>query len=191
MSQPVHQETAMITQNHPRKPLAVALCLTSLILAPTSTLAFTPSSPITSHIFPSVQLQHHTNRSRRRPAPTTKRTALYDKSVMESTGEMILASDNNRLLDMAFSSLNDEDKYETVLTGLCAKVIDGGAGGASEGLVDPIRLMEEMNSSGIGARPRGVISLVDVSVVSLISFMHRIFFPLANLTVQLPPRPPH
>ena len=77
---------------------------------------------------------------------------------------MILASESDKLLNAAFSSLNDSDKYETVLSGLCAKVIDGGEDTASEGLVDPFRLMEEMNSSRIVAGPRGVIGLVDVSL---------------------------
>ena len=83
------------------------------------------------------------------------------KSSIENNG-MILASDKN-LLNMAFSSLDDKDKYETVLTGLCAKVIDGDSSSAKEGLVDPIRLIEEMNSSRIVAGPRSIISLVDVS----------------------------
>ena len=79
-------------------------------------------------------------------------------------GQMILASESDKLLNAAFSSLNDSDKYETVLSGLCAKVIDGGEDTASEGLVDPFRLMEEMNASRIVAGPRGVIGLVDVSL---------------------------
>jgi hypothetical protein len=82
-------------------------------------------------------------------------------SVVE--GGMIVAKNRN-LLNMAFSSLDDKDKYDTVLTGLCAKVIDGGASSAEQGLIDPIRLLEEMNSSRIVAGPRGIISLVDVSI---------------------------
>lgn len=81
-------------------------------------------------------------------------------------GEMILASDTDRLLNVAFSSLNDKDKYETVLTGLCAKVIDGGAQGAREGLIDPMRLMEEMNSSNIQCGPRGIIGLIDATALT-------------------------
>lgn len=102
-------------------------------------------------------------------------TRLFDNngSVMES-GEMILAKDN-RLLDMAFSALDDKDKYETVLTGLCAKVIDGGEAAAKAGLVDPIRLMEEMNSSRIVAGQRGIISLIDVSLISLLSLRIEIY----------------
>eukprot|EP00956_Cyclotella_meneghiniana_P008097 scaffold10780_cov78-Cyclotella_meneghiniana.AAC.6 len=80
-------------------------------------------------------------------------------------GGMILASDKN-LLNMAFSSLDDKDKYETVLTGLCAKVIDGDISSAKEGLVDPIRLIEEMNSSRILAGPRSIISLVDATAMA-------------------------
>eukprot|EP00579_Thalassiosira_antarctica_P001584 CAMPEP_0201870028 /NCGR_PEP_ID=MMETSP0902-20130614/3304_1 /ASSEMBLY_ACC=CAM_ASM_000551 /TAXON_ID=420261 /ORGANISM="Thalassiosira antarctica, Strain CCMP982" /LENGTH=426 /DNA_ID=CAMNT_0048395599 /DNA_START=232 /DNA_END=1512 /DNA_ORIENTATION=- len=81
-------------------------------------------------------------------------------------GEMILASESDRLLNVAFSSLNPRDKYETVLTGLCAKIIDGGAANAKEGMVDPMRLMEEMNSGRIAAGPRGVIGLIDATALT-------------------------
>ena len=47
---------------------------------------------------------------------------------------------------------------------IMAKVIDGGADNAKEGLVDPMRLMEEMNASGIMSGPRGIIGLIDVSL---------------------------
>ena len=89
---------------------------------------------------------------------------LHAQNSAMERGEMILASDSDRLLNAAFSSLNDRDKYETVLTGLCAKVIDGGADNAKEGLVDPMRLMEEMNASGIMSGARGIIGLIDVSI---------------------------
>ena len=82
---------------------------------------------------------------------------------------MILATDSDRLLNVAFSSLNEKDKYETVLTGLCAKIIDGGAANAKEGIVDPMRLLEEMNSSRIVAGARGIIGLIDVSIQLCIS----------------------
>lgn len=95
------------------------------------------------------------------------RGALYQQadSAVER-GEMILANDadaTDRLLNSAFSSLGKKDKYDTVLTGLCAKVIDAGAANAREGMIDPIRLLEEMNSSRIQAGPRGIIGLIDVS----------------------------
>ncbi len=104
-------------------------------------------------------------------APPTKsvpaKQRIQNSMLFQSSpnnGEMVLASDGDRLLNVAFSALDDRDKYETVLTGLCAKVIDGGAANAKNGLVDPIRLMEESNSNGITIGPRGIISLVDVSV---------------------------
>ena len=103
------------------------------------------------------------------PSPTSvsakqriQNSMLFDSS--PNSGEMVLARDGERLLNVAFSALDDKDKYETVLTGLCAKVIDGGAANSKNGLVDPIRLMEESNSNGITIGPRGIISLVDVSV---------------------------
>lgn len=105
-------------------------------------------------------------------APTKSKSVPAKQRIQNSmlfqsspnNGEMVLASDGERLLNVAFSALDDRDKYETVLTGLCAKVIDGGAANAKNGLVDPIRLMEESNSNGITIGPRGIISLVDVSV---------------------------
>jgi hypothetical protein len=110
--------------------------------------------------------------------------ALNEKpgSTMEGGG-MILAGDKN-LLNTAFSSLDDKDKYETVLTGLCAKVIDGGSSSAKEGLIDPIRLIEEMNSSRIVAGPRSIISLIDVSVID--SYMLFVRVVSSNINVMQP-----
>ena len=109
-------------------------------------------------------------------SPTTSASAkqrirssvLFEGPSNTNSGEMVLARDGDRLLNVAFSALDDRDKYETVLTGLCAKVIDGGASNAKDGLVDPIRLMEEMNGNGITTGPRGIISLIDVSVLAII-----------------------
>ena len=115
------------------------------------TIAFSPS--VSSS--PLLQSNKHINKHN---------IPLHAQNSAMERGEMILASDSDRLLNAAFSSLNDRDKYETVLTGLCAKVIDGGADNAKEGLVDPMRLMEEMNSSGIMSGPRGIIGLIDVSL---------------------------
>jgi hypothetical protein len=96
-----------------------------------------------------------------RHSSSSSSSSLHEKN----NNSLILASDVvNQQLNEAFSSLNDKDKYETVLTGLCAKIIDGGEKNANkESLMDPLRLLEEMNSSGIIAGPRGVIGLIDVS----------------------------
>ena len=105
------------------------------------------------------------------PSTSAAKRRIQNSMLLESTtnnGEMVLARDGDRLLNVAFSNLDDRDKYETVLTGLCAKVIDGGAANSKNGLVDPIRLMEESNSNGITIGPRGIISLVDVSVNMLL-----------------------
>mmetsp|Transcript_35174 Transcript_35174/g.51714 ORF Transcript_35174/g.51714 Transcript_35174/m.51714 type:complete len:486 (+) Transcript_35174:101-1558(+) len=104
------------------------------------------------------------------PPPTSAaKRRIQNSMLLESTannGEMVLARDGDRLLNVAFSNLDDRDKYETVLTGLCAKVIDGGAANSKNGLVDPIRLMEESNSNGITIGPRGIISLVDATALA-------------------------
>lgn len=103
---------------------------------------------------------------------------LFEGPSSANGGEMVLARDGDRLLNVAFSALDDRDKYETVLTGLCAKVIDGGASNAKDGLVDPIRLMEEMNGNGITTGPRGIISLIDVSVLAYIASNVCLFFDI-------------
>ncbi len=103
------------------------------------------------------------------PFPTPRHSSssslLHENNNKNS---LILARENAAIqqqLNEAFSSLNDRDKYEAVLTGLCAKIIDGGEKNANrESLLDPMRLMEEMNSSGIIAGPRGIIGLIDVRV---------------------------
>ncbi|KAL7539392.1 hypothetical protein ACHAXR_009243 [Thalassiosira sp. AJA248-18] len=115
------------------------------------------------------------------PGGTTPPGQISALNSAVERGEMILASETDRLLNAAFSSLDDKDKYETVLTGLCAKVIDGGAANAKEGLVDPMRLMEEMNSSRITAGPRGVIGLVDATALSSDA---RIMANMLSLTIK-------
>jgi hypothetical protein len=73
-------------------------------------------------------------------------------------------NNNNLLLNVAFSNLNDVDKYETVLAGLCAKIIDTGTESYAKSTIsDIIQLVQEMNVRGVSAGPRGIISLIDVS----------------------------
>lgn len=125
--------------------ITAALIISTCVLRSKSVSAFAPSTN-------SISLKRRIENS-----------ILFDSS--PNNGEIALARDGDRLLNVAFSALDDRDKYETVLTGLCAKVIDGGAANSKNGLVDPIRLMEESNSNGITIGPRGIISLVDVSVI--------------------------
>ncbi|KAL3800885.1 hypothetical protein ACHAW5_002036 [Stephanodiscus triporus] len=75
---------------------------------------------------------------------------------------------NNRpLLDEAFSGLDDADKYETVLSGLCAKIVDDGSeNNAKSSIVDPMRLLGEMNALGISMGPRGTVGLIDATALS-------------------------
>ncbi|KAL3822927.1 hypothetical protein ACHAXA_011642 [Cyclostephanos tholiformis] len=71
------------------------------------------------------------------------------------------------LLDEAFSNLDDGERYETVLVGLCAKIVDDGSEtNARIGIIDPMRLLGEMNSMGISLGPRGVMGLIDATAQS-------------------------
>ena len=89
--------------------------------------------------------------------------------------------DNDRasLLNMAFDALNDDDKYDAVLSGICSKILDGKVETdanqigkeatmspsqlALEKMKDPIRLMAEMNQRGVKASSRSLMALIDVS----------------------------
>jgi hypothetical protein len=96
--------------------MSAVLISSTCVLLSESVLAFAPS---------------HTS------APAKQRihnSMLFERS--SNNGEMVLSRDGDRLLNVAFSALDDRDKYETVLTGLCAKVIDGGAANSKSGLVD-------------------------------------------------------
>lgn len=89
--------------------------------------------------------------------------------------------DNDRasLLASAFDALNEDDKYDAVLTGLCSKILDGKiqvdpeqigkeatltpSDLALEKLKDPIRLLGEMNQRRVKASARSLMALIDVS----------------------------
>ena len=87
--------------------------------------------------------------------------------------------DRASLLESAFEAMDDKDKYDAVLTGLCSKVLDGKSNMnandiaidatltptelAMEKMKDPIRLLEEMNSRKVKASGRSLMALVDVS----------------------------
>lgn len=102
--------------------------------------------------------------------------------------------DRASLLESAFEAMDDKDKYDAVLTGLCSKIVDGqskpsspnaNANGntaaeeiaedatltptqlAMKTMQDPINLMREMNSSNVKASGRSLMALVDVSVCSI------------------------
>jgi len=84
---------------------------------------------------------------------------------------MILSSDMaNSILTNAFASLNEEDKYDTVLTGLCAKILDGQIDTEEDEDVDPLDgpmdLLTEMNSRRVKASPRSLSAMIDVAAKS-------------------------
>ena len=114
-----------------------------------------------------------------------------DKEVSVNGAENIVLSssffkDRSSLLESAFDAMDDRDKYDAVLTGLCSKIIDGSGGKSdnnAEELVDsiasdasltpsqlamkkmndPLQLLEEMNRSKVRASSRSLMALVDVS----------------------------
>jgi hypothetical protein len=98
--------------------------------------------------------------------------------------QIILGSTANNFLASAFAALDEREQYDTVLTGLCAKILDETATTSTnaqdpankiaidatltpsqrayEKLKDPISLLQEMNNRNISASARSLVALVDV-----------------------------
>jgi hypothetical protein len=89
-----------------------------------------------------------------------------------SAGLATIGSSLQSQLASAFSALDESDQYDAVLTGLCAKILDSSKQGdaVSVALQDPIQLLEEMNARRVKASGRSLMSLIDVSFASTISF---------------------
>ncbi len=117
-------------------------------------------------------------------------------NVNGSTDGIVLKStflnDRASLLESAFDAMDDKDKYDAVLTGLCSKILDGKGQGqgqdatntntnmnivddiasdatltpsqlAMKRMNDPIVLLEEMNGRKVKASSRSLMALIDVS----------------------------
>jgi hypothetical protein len=129
-------------------------------------------------------LQRHTT--------TQMQMARHDSDLDGGIEGIILKSsfmkDRASLLESAFDSMDDRDKYDAVLTGLCSKILDGKSTTTSTSdddvvdniasdatltpsqlamktMIDPIRLLGEMNRSKVKASSRSLMALIDVSFV--------------------------
>lgn len=103
-------------------------------------------------------------------------------SSSSSVTDMIF-SNSKSILSSAFSALKEEDQYDAVLTGLCAKILDDkmdedpneDGEDKTTATVDkiedkstnllngPISLLKEMNNRQVRASPRSLAALVDVA----------------------------
>lgn len=84
-----------------------------------------------------------------------------------NSGIIPLAQTGKSQLASAFTSLDETDQYDAVLTGLCAKILDTKEETSEEEKVsidDPMRLLKEMNDRMIDASPRSLMSLIDATV---------------------------
>jgi hypothetical protein len=72
--------------------------------------------------------------------------------------------DNRSKLASAFAALGENDQYDAVLTGLCAKILDETPNAQClNALQDPISLLQEMNARRVAASGRSLMALIDVS----------------------------
>ena len=103
-------------------------------------------------------------------------TPLFAESNDDIMSGLLLSKDAKSQLFASFSALSLADQYDAVLTGLCAKIVDGTAGvtkdeadestapvSPQDALADPMNLLQEMNQKRIVASPRSMMALIDVS----------------------------
>lgn len=111
-------------------------------------------------------------------APRILRTNLKvnNGELFMSTGEDVNSSSSlirsvpggsNPYLSEAFDALSESDKYDAVLTGLCAKILDSKENSNDKNSIDgPLNLMKEMISRKVQASTRSVCALIDVATQS-------------------------
>jgi hypothetical protein len=81
---------------------------------------------------------------------------------------LVLQNDSRASLASAFSNLSENDQYDAVLTGLCAKILDDTSEEkAISSLQDPVSLIVEMNGRNVKASGRSLMALIDVSLFLL------------------------
>ena len=153
-----------------RRPTFMAVAAAAVISSPSCHLVDALQFVITPRLSSSSSSCTITTMMRRQrsrpssPSFSASSSRGNNNDTMQRRSSMEDGDNNNLLLDVAFSNLNDVDKYETVLAGLCAKIIDDGTENYAKSTIsDIIQLVEEMNARGVSAGPRGIISLIDVS----------------------------
>lgn len=78
---------------------------------------------------------------------------------------LVLQNDSRASLASAFSNLSENDQYDAVLTGLCAKILDDTSEEkAISSLQDPVSLIVEMNGRNVKASGRSLMALIDATV---------------------------
>merc|ERR1719162_2367615 len=100
-----------------------------------------------------------------------KLLAMSQSPVNEDDNEGLVAigSSLQSQLASAFSALDENDQYDAVLTGLCAKILDQPSLSGDEVIValkDPISLLEEMNARRVSAGSRSLMALVDAAAAA-------------------------
>lgn len=84
---------------------------------------------------------------------------------------LVVQNDQRTTLASAFSALAENDQYDAVLTGLCAKILDDTEEEkVISSLQDPVSLMREMNDRRVEASGRSLMALIDVSDDELMHF---------------------
>lgn len=171
---------------------AAMLCCSIMVILPC------PSQAFLSATAPKIIKPQQASNNQHKNTITGNHLLLREM-VMNNSGEndlkvngaegIVLKSaflnDRASLLESAFDAMNDKDKYDAVLTGLCSKILDG-QGGSSSNVIndiasdatlnpsqlamkrmnDPIVLLEEMNGRKVRASNRSLMALIDATTTT-------------------------
>lgn len=185
----MNREAPLPTSRKTNLSKRIALCYCTIYLVVLSTFS---SLSMVVHAF--AYSHTHTNRITRKPVSTYNSGTEMCVASMASDSESsdsFLMNKRNSVVSSAFEALGEKDQYDAVLTGLCAKILDGkyqpsptsttedaaeeGEGeiyakkvntDAFETLRDPMRLMTEMNVRKIRASERSLMALVDATALT-------------------------
>eukprot|EP00549_Striatella_unipunctata_P008448 CAMPEP_0118714294 /NCGR_PEP_ID=MMETSP0800-20121206/26103_1 /TAXON_ID=210618 ORGANISM="Striatella unipunctata, Strain CCMP2910" /NCGR_SAMPLE_ID=MMETSP0800 /ASSEMBLY_ACC=CAM_ASM_000638 /LENGTH=462 /DNA_ID=CAMNT_0006620063 /DNA_START=445 /DNA_END=1833 /DNA_ORIENTATION=- len=98
--------------------------------------------------------------------PTNYLSMTSDFSSGNDGGDLVQSSSSGGKISSSlaevFEGLSEEDRYDAVLTGLCARILDNENEVNTTSIEDPIQLLDEMNGRNVMASPRGIMALIDV-----------------------------
>lgn len=188
---PTRQAVTYNNNNSNNNTMMIMTTVLSLLWVGTTVQSFPIVNNNNNHHHQHQQHHYYNNPhcpEERRTVPGLE--AVPDK---DQLSDMILSNNDNNnnnpdsILSSAFSSLNERDQYDAVLTGLCANILDGkvddsnddddsnkendSSGSISSSssstttdvLSGPMSLLQEMNTRGVPASPRSLSALIDVA----------------------------
>mmetsp|Transcript_12166 Transcript_12166/g.17539 ORF Transcript_12166/g.17539 Transcript_12166/m.17539 type:complete len:528 (+) Transcript_12166:3-1586(+) len=171
-------------------PLLIWILMMIVWLAPVSSFSIASSA---NHNWMHYSSLNINNKSEKYPYHHQSIVLYALKSAkpdqVPSDGGSLVFQQDNFILSSAFAALDETDKYDAVLTGLCAKVLDKGGTTIKDSsetetintavdsyvqsavsplgvMEQPLNLLQEMNARRVKASPRSVSALIDTAATT-------------------------